>query len=171
VLGTGVEWCPERQLGGVEWCPEVCSFFARRGDVEQSKQLGKAMPSRLLTPLQIRLLLAISQNPGNLGGPIVLHSNLGHITNLGRHNAQNCKMLSKMRVCQRGLKYINPNSACPTPKRYPAHSSGRIMHVRFDVINFLCTVQKFVPSSQVAPQSIYSDARKVNFFVAQHPSR
>ena len=34
------------------------------------EQLGKAMPSRLLTPLQIRLLLAISQDPGDLGGPI-----------------------------------------------------------------------------------------------------
>jgi hypothetical protein len=41
VLGTGVEWCPEQQLGGVEWCPEASSQAARRGDVEQSKRLGK----------------------------------------------------------------------------------------------------------------------------------
>jgi hypothetical protein len=37
----GVEWCPERQLGGVEWCPEASSWAAIRGDVEQSKRLGK----------------------------------------------------------------------------------------------------------------------------------
>jgi hypothetical protein len=24
-VGTGVEWCPERQLGDVEWCPEASS--------------------------------------------------------------------------------------------------------------------------------------------------
>jgi hypothetical protein len=79
-------------------------------------------------------------------------------------------------VCEeRGIpgdrKNINPNSACPTPKRYPSHSSGRTMRVRFVVINMRCWVQKFVPSSQVEPQSTYSDARKANFFVAQHPSR
>jgi hypothetical protein len=114
-----------------------------------SRVKGTRARLRLLTPLYISLLLAISQGPGDLEGPIVLRSSLGHITNLGRHNAQHCKMLSKMRVCQAKKTLVQTLAACPTPKRYTAHSSGRIMRVRFDVMNLRCWTQKFVPSSQV----------------------
>jgi hypothetical protein len=45
----GVEWYPERQLGGVEWCPEASSWAAIRGDVEQSKRLGKQPDEAMLS--------------------------------------------------------------------------------------------------------------------------